>query len=271
VAAPPVLDLTSPQLRRATADLSASLAKWRLWNLFAWQEIRQRYRRSTFGPFWITLSMGVQIFVMGVVVSLLFRQPFQKSLPYVALGFIFWSMIQGMINEGAMAFVGSQGWILQINLPLGIYVLQKLWSNVITMGHNLAIFIVLAAIYAIYSPTFLLFPLTLALVVVALAWVPLLLAVASTRFRDLPAFVGNSFTLLFWATPIVYRPEQLGTHRFIADFNPLTYMLALLREPLLGQMPHLTSLLAVVATGVIGWAITFPFFARFRGRIAYWL
>ncbi len=266
-----MLDLTRSQLERAGADLAASLAKWRLWNLFAWQEIRQRYRRSTFGPFWITLSMGVQIFVMGVVVSLLFHQPFQKSLPYVALGFIFWSMIQGMINDGAMAFVGSQGFILQINLPLGTYILQKLWSNVITMAHNLAIFVVLVAIYALYSPTFLLFLVTLPLVVVALSWAPLLLAVASTRFRDLPAFVTNSFTLLFWATPIVYRPEQLGKHRFIADLNPLTYVLELLREPLLGNLPSKTALLAVIATGLVGWGVTFPFFARFRGRIAYWL
>jgi lipopolysaccharide transport system permease protein len=266
-----MLDLTRSHIVRATGDLSASLAKWRLWNLLAWQEIRQRYRRSTFGPFWITLSMGVQIFVMGVVVSLLFKQPFQKSLPYVALGFIFWSMIQGIINEGAMAFVGSSGWILQINLPLGTYVLQKLWSNVITMGHNMVIFVLLAVIYALYSPTLLLFLVTLPLVLVALAWIPLLLAVASTRFRDLPALVTNSFTLLFWATPIVYRPEQLGDHRFIADFNPLTHMLNLLREPLLGVMPSRTSLLAVLATGLLGWAVTFPFFARFRGRIAYWL
>lgn len=266
-----MLDLTRRHVERAGADLAESLGRWRLWNLFAWQEIRQRYRRSTFGPFWITLSMGVQIFVMGVVVSLLFKQPFQKSLPYVALGFVFWTMIQGIINDGAMAFVGSSSWILQINLPLGTYVLQKLWSNVIAMAHNLAIFVVLAVLYAIYSPTLLLFLVTLPLVVVALSWAPLLLAVASTRFRDLPALVTNSFTLLFWATPIVYRPEQLGTHRFIADLNPLTYMLELLREPLLGDVPSAAALLAVIATGLLGWGVTFPFFARFRGRIAYWL
>ena len=266
-----MLDLTWLQVRRARADLAASLARWRVWNLLAWQDIRQRYRRSTIGPFWLTLSMGIQIVVMGVVVALLFKQPFNRSLPYVALGVIFWTMIAGIINDGAMAFVGSVSWILQINLPLGTYVLQRVWSNIIAMAHNFVIFVVLAAIYAIFSPTFLLFLLALPLVLAALAWAPLLLAVASTRFRDLPAIVTNSFSLLFWVTPIVYRPEQLGARRFLADFNPLTHMLALLREPLLGQVPSLSSLLAVTATGIVGWAVTFPFFARFRGRIAYWL
>jgi lipopolysaccharide transport system permease protein len=266
-----MLDLTRPHLERAGADLAASLARWRLWNLLAWQEIRQRYRRSTFGPFWLTLSMGVQIFVMGVVVALLFKQPFSRSLPYVALGVIFWTMIAGIINDGAMAFVSSSSWILQVNLPLATYIFQRIWSNLIAMAHNLAIFVVLAAVYDIVSPTMLLFFLTVPLVLVATAWAPLLLAVAATRFRDLPAIVQNSFTLLFWVTPIAYRPEQLGPRRFLADFNPLTHVLALLRDPLLGQVPSLTSVLAVVATGIVGWGVTFPFFARFRGRIAYWL
>lgn len=263
--------LTRIQLVRAKNDILDSLSRWRVWHLLAWQEVKQRYRRSTFGPFWLTLSMAVQIVIMGVVVSLLFGQPFNRFLPYVALGVIFWSMISGIVNDGAMSFVTSATWILQINMPLGMYVLQRLWSNVIAMAHNLAIFVALAAVYQIYNATFLIFFITLPLVLVSIAWVPLLLAVASTRFRDLPAIVTNSFSLLFWITPIVYQPQQLGHNRFIADLNPLTYMLALLREPLLGQVPSGRDLLVVVATGVVGWAVTFPFFARFRGRIAYWL
>jgi lipopolysaccharide transport system permease protein len=266
-----MLDLTRGQVTKARDDISASARKWRVWHMLAWQEIRQRYRRSTFGPFWLTLSMGVQIAVMAVVFSSLFGQNIHKALPYVALGFIFWNMISGMINDGAMSFVGSSTWILQINLPLGTYVFQKIWSNTIAMAHNLAIFVILVFIYRIYSFSFLLFFLALPLVLVSLAWAPLLLAVVSTRFRDLPALVTNSFSLLFWLTPIVYRPEQLGDRAFIVEYNPLTHMLALLRDPLLGQVPSETNVMVVCATAIVGWAITFPFYARFRGRIAYWL
>jgi lipopolysaccharide transport system permease protein len=266
-----MFDLTHRQTRRATQDIHKSVLKWRVWNLLAWQEIKQRYRRSTVGPFWLTLSMGVQIITMGVVFSFLFSQSFGRAIPYVALGFIFWSMIAGIINDGAMAFVSSSTWILQINMPLTTYVLQRVWSNVIMMAHNLVIFVILVLIYSIYNLTFPLFFLTLPLVLLSLGWAPLLLAVAATRFRDLPAIVTNSFNLLFWLTPIAYRPDQLGTKAIILEFNPLTHMLALLREPLLGELPSALNLAVVVATGIVGWAITFPFFARFRGRIAYWL
>jgi ABC-type polysaccharide/polyol phosphate export permease len=266
-----MFDLTRSQIHKATQDIRKSLVKWRVWNLLAWQDIKQRYRRSTVGPFWLTLSMGVQIVTMGVVVSFLFGQSFNRALPYVALGFIFWSMISGIINDGAMSFVGSSSWILQINMPFGTYVFQRIWSNVIMMAHNLVIFLVLVVVYGIYNITFVLFFLTLPLVLLALGWAPLLLAVASTRFRDLPAIVTNSFSLLFWVTPIVYQPQQLGAKEIIVELNPLTHMLALLRDPLLGQLPSALNLFVVVLTGIVGWAIAFPFFARFRARVAYWL
>jgi lipopolysaccharide transport system permease protein len=266
-----MFDLTHDQLQKAAQDIARSVKRRRVWNMLAWQDIKQRYRRSTVGPFWLTLSMGVQILTMGVVVSLLFGQSFGRTLPYVALGVIFWTMIAGIINEGAMAFVSSSNWILQINMPLATYVLQRVWSNIIMVAHNLAIFLVLVVIYSLYNVTFPLFFVTLPVVLLSLGWAPLLLAVASTRFRDLPAIVTNSFNLLFWVTPIAYQPQQLGDKRIIVEFNPLTHMLALLRDPLLGQMPSALNLLVVVATGLVGWAIAFPFFARFRGRIAYWL
>ena len=40
-------------------DAVSALAAWRLWTMLAWEDIRQRYRRSVLGPLWITLSMAV--------------------------------------------------------------------------------------------------------------------------------------------------------------------------------------------------------------------
>jgi hypothetical protein len=45
-------------VRRATADLLRGARNWELWTSLGWHEIRQRYRRSIIGPFWLTLSMG---------------------------------------------------------------------------------------------------------------------------------------------------------------------------------------------------------------------
>ena len=47
------------QLEKAVEDVWAGLHAWRLWTLFGLNDVKMRYRRSTLGPFWATLSMGI--------------------------------------------------------------------------------------------------------------------------------------------------------------------------------------------------------------------
>ena len=43
-----------------------------------WDDIRQRYRRSVIGPFWITLSMGLFILLLGMIYSRIFHTDLQS-------------------------------------------------------------------------------------------------------------------------------------------------------------------------------------------------
>jgi lipopolysaccharide transport system permease protein len=121
------------------------------------------------------------------------------------------------------------------------------------------------------GPSILLWPLGIALLTVCLSWIALVAAVVSARYRDVPVLIQNIINVLFWFTPLMYYPEQLGRKRFLADYNPFTHMIALVREPLLGGAPTLNDWLVVGTLAILGWAGTFLFFARYRARIVYWL
>lgn len=264
--------VTRKQIAEALADMRGGLANYRLWHLLAWQEIKQRYRRSTLGPLWLTTSMGVQIATMGLLVSFLFQHPFGKFIPYVCIGLIVWSLINGIISEGAMCFVAASGYITQIKRPLTTYLFQTIWRNVIVMGHNFIVYIIVAIIFVIVpNGSGILLLVAFPLVLLSLSWVGLFVGVLSARFRDVPIMLQSTFAVLFWLTPIVYYPEQLGNKRIIVELNPFTHMIELLRAPLLGEMPSLTNWLVVIGIVLSGWLITLLFFARFRARIAYWL
>ncbi len=87
-----------------------------LWGLLGWQDIRQRYRRSKIGPFWLTISMGMLVAVLGVLYASLFKIEIADFLPYIALGFIVWGLVSGLINEGCTAFVDAESIIKQVSL-----------------------------------------------------------------------------------------------------------------------------------------------------------
>jgi ABC-type polysaccharide/polyol phosphate export permease len=267
-----MLSLTSSQFDSAVEDIRVGIMSWRLSHFLAWQDVKQRYRRSTLGPMWLTLSFGIQILSMGFLSAFLFGISIAKSLPYVCSGMLLWSLITQSINDGAGLFLATTRYITQIRCRLTVLLLQSIWRNVLIAAHNGIIYILVAAILVVVpGRSILLWPIGIALDLVVLAWIALVAAIMSARYRDVPVIIQNVLNILFWFTPLVYFPDQLGSKRFIADFNPFTHMIALVREPLLGGNPTLNNWLVVLAIAIFGWAGTFVFFARFRARVVYWL
>jgi ABC-2 type transporter len=86
-------------------EVIAGFRAWPVWGLMGWDDIRQRYRRSVIGPFWITLSMGIFILVLGVIYSRLFHTELKSYLPYLTAGFIVWGFMSAAASESCIAFI----------------------------------------------------------------------------------------------------------------------------------------------------------------------
>jgi len=265
--------LTREQISSGINDLSGIVTHWRLWHLLAWRDIKQRYRRSTLGPLWLTISMAVNMVVIGVLFTTLFNSPYEKFLPFLSAGLIFWGLILGIINEGAGTFLGATNFIQQVRRPLSIYIAQTVWRNIIILGHNFIIYIIVAIIFGVFPSviSIWLWPAGMLLVILCSSWIALVVAVISVRYRDFPMILTNIFTALFWLTPIMYYPSLFGNKQYLLYFNPFTHFLALVRDPLLGQIPPLMSWIVVGGLTVVGWTFAIVLFSRFRSRIVYWL
>lgn len=142
----------------------------------------------------------------------------------------------------------------------------------ILAAHNAVVYVVVAIILAVMpGKSIILWPFGFVLVLACVSWMALIGGVISARYRDVPVIVTNILNILFWFTPLMYFPSQLGSKRYIADYNPFAHMIALVREPLIGGAPTLGDWLIVLVLTIVGWIGTFLFFARFRARIIYWM
>src|SRR3954468_23608580 len=137
----------SKTFARARGDLSAGFRRRELWLHLGWQDIKQRYRRSVLGPFWITIATGTTAVAMGGLYSKLFKLPLAEHLPYVTLGLIIWNLINASILEGAEVFVANEGLIKQLPTPLSVHVYRLVWRHMILFAHNIVIYLVIAMIF----------------------------------------------------------------------------------------------------------------------------
>ena len=259
--------------RAALADLVKGLRAWPFWTLVGWYDIKQRYRRTTLGPLWITASMGFLTTILGVIYGAIFQLPLANYLLYLAAGMVCWYFVSSTIMEGTTVFIAAEGIIKQNAIPLSIHVYRVVWRNLIVLLHNAVVLGVIFLIFrSIYSLSPLLVLLGVFLLVANLTVIVLVLGMVSTRFRDLPPLASNIIQVLFYITPILYQPSQLpASMKIIAYYNPLYHMIEVLRRPLIGEVPPIESYIGASVSLLLGGAIAFVVFRRFRGRIAYWL
>ncbi|WKD56663.1 ABC-2 type transporter [Corynebacterium capitovis DSM 44611] len=269
----------SKTLSMAWRDLTQGWAQRELWLQLGWQDIKQRYRRSTLGPLWITIATGVMALALGLLYSMLFQISVRDFLPHVTVGFIVWGFIAGCVKDGANVFIENEGLIKQLPSALSVHVYRLVWRQLLFLAHNMVIWVVLIAVFRIPLTwgTLLAIP-GLALIVLNGVWVTMLFGIIATRFRDVAPLLDSLVQLLFYITPIVWTTQTLreqggdvAQRARIAELNPLYHYLEIVRAPLIGEPVAAYHWLIVGACTVAGILLSLLAMKQWRFRVPYWV
>lgn len=78
----------------------------------------------------------------------------------------------------------------------------------------------------------------------------------------------------FFVTPIMWQASELSGHPaalYLIQLNPFDYILNVVRNPLLGIPLSSSDILGAISISVGLIVVSLVGFARFRGRIAFWV
>jgi lipopolysaccharide transport system permease protein len=256
----------------AARDVAQGLSGVHIWAMLGWFEIRQRYRRSMLGPFWLTLSTGVLIAAMGPLYGRLFNRDISEYLPFLAVGFVVWLFLAGIINDACTVFIQAEGYIKQMKLPFTVHAMRMVWRNLIIFAHNA---VIVALVLMFWPPKMsahlLLVPVAVALIAVNGIWIGLAVGLVCARFRDIPQIIASLVQVAFFLTPVMWQAEMLGRHLWAALWNPFHHFIELVRVPLLSGATNWASWAVALGITAAGMLLTFLLFVRYRARIAYWV
>jgi len=270
--APSVAAPRSPAAAVLSQELIAGFQAWPVWMVMGWDDIRQRYRRSVLGPFWITMSMGVFILVLSIIYSRLFHTRLEVYMPFLTAGYIVWGFISASTNEACNVFQESGRIIKQIKLPYSVYVMRVVCRNFIVFLHTIVIYVPVAIYFKVVpTPMSLLAVAGLLLVVVNQIWLTIVIGIFSTRYRDITPIVATAIQLLIFATPIMWMVGSARSLQLVADFNPAYHLIELVRAPFLGMAPQPLSWIVGIGMAIIGWGLAAALLVRTARRIVYWV
>jgi lipopolysaccharide transport system permease protein len=263
---------TTSQWRLAITDLIEGLQAHRVWVLLAQMDIKQRYRRSVIGPFWITIAMVIWILAIGPLYSHLLGVGSSEFIPYLAMGIITWGLISGVLLDGAGAFVTAENLVRSVKLPYTVHILRVLHRNLLIFLHNLLAFVPFM-IYLGIRPhlTWLAAIPGVALILLAALPTAFLLGTLSARYRDMQQLISSIVQLVFFLTPIFWKAELLKDRIWLANYNPFQILLEVVRGPIVEGIPSAHAYMKAGVLIVLLYAAAAPFFVRYRRRLAFWV
>ena len=226
------------------------------------RDMRIRYAMTFLGPFWTTLSVLLTTLALGGVYGTLFKLDLNTYIPYISTGLLVWNFFSSVLNEAPLHISSSRNILLNTNLPLEIYSIQLVWRNLIIYLYsvpavvlvNLSLGFKMSSIFVVSFVALLL----LALILTPLAF---LLGIVGVRFPDVAAFFPTVTLVMFLATPILWPVSALGDQTWIAEVNPVYWMMSAVRQPLLNENPKAASWAVMIIL-----ILVFNFCAEIIGR-----
>ena len=250
------------------------LQKPEFWLFMGKNDIRYKYKRTLLGPFWVMLTNAVYVAMLAFVFGALFKSNDPLYVPWVASGVILWNSVGAILRESSTVFYEKKGFLLQSgDFMASELIYWVIWRNIIVFLHQLPIIVAVLLIFkAVPDPlnALWLIPGT-ALFLFTLMPVALILALLTARLRDLEPLIGTGLMALFFVTPIMWHPEMLGDKIWMAAYNPMTYLLELIRDPLIGLPVQPLSYIVSGGVAIYAWALAIYLYKRFVNRLSFWV
>jgi len=201
-------------------------------------DLRQRYAGSVLGGLWSFLGPLLEVAAYAFVFGLLVRpRTDHDGLSYalfVASGVLPWSALREAV-EGSASLLPANRWVRRSRVPLDLLVARHalVSASRAVVGLAVVVAVALVAGRGASATGVLLAAVALALQTAAAYGVGLAAAPLGTLYPDLRPALASAFTVLVFASPIVY-PESLlaPAVREALEWNPFTHLLRLYRAAL---------------------------------------
>jgi ABC-2 type transport system permease protein len=251
---------------------------WYILSSLVGKDFKRKYRRSVLGVLWSVLNPVLQMIVLSIVFSYMFR----FSLPgvpfalYLILGQTLFSIMASSSSMGLMSIMEAAPLIKKVRVNKYIFPLSKVLFEFLNFGFSFIAVIAVALFYH-FSPSqewtlvisfnLLSIPLVLIYLAIFCSGLSFLLSALAVFFRDV-IHLWSVFVLMWtYATPLFYPFEALPAEfQPFMKFNPMYQFVTYMRDIVLyGRMPSLKQNLICLAMALITFAIGF-FVFRFAQR-----
>jgi lipopolysaccharide transport system permease protein len=241
--------------------------------IFAWRDLKVRYRQTLLGVVWVVGQPLVTMIIFTVLFHRVARFEAGGNVPYslfVLSGVLIWNFITGVILRAGNSLIGAAHLISKVYFPRLLVPLSNVAADAADLGFGAVLLMALMARYRFFpGPEILLAPLVVLLAVIFALGAGLWIAALNVEYRDVRVVIPWVLQVAMYVTPVVYPLSALPPrYRALAGLNPATGVVEAFRATLLGTPVNGVALawsLTFSAVAFVGGAF---YFRRVERRFA---
>ena len=245
------------------------------------RELKVRYKRSIFGLLWTMLNPLLLMLVYTVVFTTIMPVAQRNFSIFLLAALLPWIFFSTAVLQGLNSILGNQELIRKVRVPQAVFPLSVVGSNLVNFTLSMVpLFLLMWTLRQRFSLALLFVPVGMILLTIFTSGVTLLLATFTVFFRDVKHLAEVLLQMMMYLSPVLYDLNMLGERRnwwfrlfqwFLAS-NPMTYLLALIREPVYyARVPDGRTIAIAAASAVLSLAVGYRVFQRLAPRHIHYL
>ena len=216
-------------------DLSELWSFRELFYIFAWRDVKVRYKQTILGVIWAILQPLTTMIIFTFFFGKLAQIP-SGNLPYmifVYIGLIIWTLFSSSLANASNSMVEQGHLIKKVYFPR----LTIPFAAIVTSTIDFAItfiFLLLMLVYFKITPhplTFILFPLLIIITLLTSSGAGMFLSALNVKYRDVRYVLPFFIQMLMFLSPVIYPTTMIANrHKWIFTLNPLASVVETARE-----------------------------------------
>lgn len=197
-----------------------------LFYIFAWRDIKVRYKQTFLGVAWAIFQPLVSMIIFTVFFGNFAKIP-SGDLPYplfVLIGLVFWTFFSGALTHASNVLVENENIIKKVYVPKIVLPLSSIVTAGVDFLVNLIMLIIVALIFGKVPPLLTLFiiPFGFLITAIAASGLGLFLSAVNVKYRDVRYILPFFIQIMIFLTPVIYPSSILDpSHRLLYALNPM--------------------------------------------------
>ncbi len=258
---------------RRTMVVSPDISVWqRICELFSHRELlvflvrkelSVKYKNSALGFFWSMLNPALTLAVYYFVFQIVLKNGIPGFAIYLMCGLLVWNLFSTAISGATTAVVANAGIVKKVAFPREILALASIGAALVFFALQVVVLVLAMAIFH-FAPAVNYLPLLVPAMVALLLFsgaLAIFLSAVNVYMRDVQHLLEVVLMAWFWATPIVYRYQQIAQplirHHlgWLYLANPITPVVLTFQRALYAKVSPVSKgvVVPILPTGGQGW------------------